>query len=357
MINFAVGPVQSPEAVCRIGGEQVPYFRTAEFSALMKESEVWMRTLAKAPDRSHVIFLTGSGTMAMEAAVANTLTKADKALVINGGSFGERFVELCEVYEIPFDQIKLDFGRTLKEEDLCPYDGKGYTAFLVNVGETSSGILYDMDMISDFCKKNGLFLICDCISSFLADPFDMEKLGANIMITGSQKALACAPGVSILVLDEIALEKISKANVHSIYLDLQRALSNMDRGQTPFTPAVGILIQIHERLKQIIEDGGVEEENKRHKERAEYFRKRIRELAFEPVAQTPSNAVTSLRPLKGKATEIFETLKNEYGIWICPNGGVWKDSVFRVGHLGDLKEKDYDTLMDALKDLERRGIC
>lgn len=357
MINFAVGPVQSPEAVCKIGGEQIPYFRTAEFSTLMKDNEVWMKTLSKASQDSRVLFLTGSGTLAMEAAVANTLTTADKALVINGGSFGERFVELCEVYEIPFDQIRLNFGKTLKAEDLAVYDGKGYTAFLVNVGETSSGILYDMDLISDFCKRNGLFLICDCISSFLADPFDMEKLGASVMITGSQKALACAPGISVLVLDPKALERVQKAKVRSIYLDLKKALSNMDRGQTPFTPAVGILIQIHERLKQIIEDGGLEAENKRHQEKAQYFRKRIQEMDFEFVAETPSNAVTSLRPLKGKATEIFETLKNEYGIWICPNGGIWKDSVFRVGHLGDLKKSDYDTLIDALKELEQRGIC
>ena len=94
MINFTVGPVQSSEKVREIGAEQVPYFRTNEFSELMLENEKLMLKFSDAPDGSKAVFITGSGTAAMEAAILNTLTSSDKVLVVNGGSFGQRFVEL-----------------------------------------------------------------------------------------------------------------------------------------------------------------------------------------------------------------------------------------------------------------------
>ena len=85
-------------------------------------------------------------------------------------------------------------GKALNREQLALYDGKGFTGFLVNVHETSTGVHYDMEMISEFCKKNEIFLVVDAISSFLADEFEMKRLGVQVMITGSQKALACPPG-------------------------------------------------------------------------------------------------------------------------------------------------------------------
>ena len=200
MINFTVGPVMSSDKVRSIGAEHVPYFRTPEFSKIMLENESLIKKFAKASNDSRVVFITGSGTASMEATIMNTLTPTDKAIVINGGSFGHRFVELLELHEVPFSEIKLDYGKALKPEMLQEYDGKGYTAFVVNLHETSTGVLYDINLISEFCKRNNIFLIVDAISCFLADPFDMEKHGIDVMITGSQKALACPPGISIITL-------------------------------------------------------------------------------------------------------------------------------------------------------------
>ena len=255
MLNFTVGPVMSSEAVRAVGAEQVPYFRTAEFSKLMLENEKLIKKFAKASEDSRVVFITGSGTASMEASVMNTLTKEDKALVVNGGSFGHRFVELLELHEIPYTEIKLDAGKALKEEELNKYEGQGYTAFLVNVHETSTGVHYDIDLISAFCKRNNMFLIVDAISSFLADDFNMEELGVDVMITGSQKALACPPGISVIVLSPKAVERVNNSKTKCMYLDLKDALKNQERGQTPFTPAVGILRQIHERLIEINRGG------------------------------------------------------------------------------------------------------
>ena len=356
MINFTVGPVQSNDLVRSIGGEQVPYFRTPEFSKIMLENEQLMKKFSGAEEKARVVFITGSGTASMEATVANTFTEQDKVLIVNGGSFGQRFVQLCEIYEIPHTEIKLDNGKALTEQHLAVYENKGYTAFMVNVHETSTGVHYDMNLISAFCRRNHLFLIVDAISSFLADEFQMKELGVDVMITGSQKALACPPGISVIVLSEKAIERVEANKPKCMYLDLKSALKNGERGQTPFTPAVGILRQIHARLKQIEADGGVEKESAKIKDLAEDFRKKIKDLPFEIVSESMSNAVTPLHPLTAPAYDIFITLKDEYGIWICPNGGELKEKVFRVGHIGDLTKDDNDKLIDALKDMQKRGL-
>lgn len=354
MLNFTVGPVMSSDAVRAIGAEQVPYFRTAEFSELMLENERLIKKFAHATDDSRVVFMTCSGSGGMETAIMNTLTPKDKAIVVNGGSFGERFVELLALHEIPYTEIKLESGKALKPEHLAELEGQGYTTFLVNKHETSTGVHYDMNLISDFCKRNHLFMIVDCISTFLADPFDMEALEADIMITGSQKALACPPGISVMVLSPRALNRIENTKCKCQYLDLKLALKNGERGQTPWTPAVGILRQINMRLKEIDANGGVEGEIARTAALANYFREQIKGLPFEIVSESLSNAVTPLHPTTASAYDIFLKIKDEYGMWICPNGGSMKDTVFRVGHIGCLTIADYDKLIDAFRDLRVR---
>lgn len=348
MLNFAVGPVMTWDEILNIGGQQVPYFRTEEFSNVMKENEKMMLDFAGSPEDSRSVFLTGSGTMAMEAAVVNTLTSGDKALIVNGGSFGQRFVEICKAHKIPYDEIKLSIGEALTSDKLEQHDALSYTAFLVNMHETSTGVLYDMNTIHNFCHKGGLFLIVDAISAFLADPLDMQNMGINMLISSSQKALACAPGISMLTMDSVALDRIQKSKFMSIYMDIRDALLNADRGQTPFTPAVGTLLQINKRLNMIKENGGVSEEIKRTRKLAEYFRNQINNLPLEIVPQSVSNAVTCLHPINMSARNIVDELKNEYNIWVCPNGGEKADYMFRVGHIGNITFDDIDVLVEAL---------
>ena len=356
MLNFTVGPVMSSEGVLAIGAEQVPYFRTPEFSAIMLENERLIKKFAKAGEDARAVFITGSGTASMEAAVINLFTREDKVLVIDGGSFGHRFVEMLEIFEIPYSAIKPEFGHGVTEAQLAQYDGKGYTGFLVNLDETSVGVLYDIKLISDFCNRNHIFLVVDSISSFLCDPFNMKELNVQAMITGSQKALACPPGVSIIVLSAKAVERVYQNKPKTMYLDLKSALENQKRGQTPFTCAVGMLRQINQRLKEIDAAGGVEVEIARIGRLASYFREKVKDLPFEIISDTLPNAVTPLSSTNDKsAYDIFTTLKDEYGIWVCPNGGALKDKVFRVGHIGALSESDFDTLIAAMTDMQSKG--
>ena len=359
MINFTVGPVPSSDSVRALGSMDVPYFRTPEFSQVMIENERMIIELANAPLGSRAIFNTSSGTGSMEAVVMGTLDpKSDRALVVDGGGFGHRFREMLEWHGIPHDAIEIEYGRALRESDLEAYRGKGYTTFLVNLGETSQGILYDGDLIGNFCRDESLFLIVDGISSFLADPFDMQAMGVDVLITDAQKALACPPGVAPVVLSPFALERIKTVEQPCMYFDLRAMLKNQERGQTPFTPAVGILLQIHERLRQIVSTGGYDAEVSRCREIAIDFRNRILTsgLPLDMRLESPSNAVTYITVRGFSAQRLIEEMKSHYGIWLCPNGGAVADESFRVGHLGMHTPADNALLVSSLMDAHRRGF-
>lgn len=358
MINFTVGPVQMDKEILEVSSRQIPYFRTEEFSNIMLENEMLIKRFSKAPNTSKVIFLTGSGTAAMEAAVMNCLTTSDHVLTVNGGTFGQRFVDLCKLHKIPHSEILLEYGTVLTEDKLIPYEKAGeektYTGFLVNIHETSTGVLYDLKLISDFCKRNHLFLIVDAISSFLADDIDVSRYGIDVLLIGSQKALALAPGIAGLILSERAIERIHKAVMPCLYLNLELALKDAARGQTPFTPAVGTLLQLNCRLQQIAR-AGVDNEIARVAAQAKDFREKIKGLPIHFFSESMSNAATALKTENISAYKIFEILKDQYHIWVCPNGGNLKDKVFRVGHMGALTPPDNKVLVDALADLYQKS--
>ena len=356
MLNFTVGPVMCSEEVRKIGGQQTPYFRNDEFSKIMLENEELMKEFLYASKNSRTVFITGSGTAAMEATIMNVYNDDDKVLIVNGGGFGQRFVDLCELHNISYEDIKLDFGQDITRKILDKYENKGFTSFLVNVCETSSCVHYNLDLISEFCKKNNLFLVVDAISSFLADPLNMVEQDIDVVITGSQKAIACPPGISIIVLGENALKRIENNKCKSMYFDLNDALKNGERGQTPFTPAVTILLQINARFKEIKNNGGVESEINRISSLANDFRDKIQHLPLKISCESLGNSVTGLYCRDFSATEIVDSLKKDYGIWVNPNGGEVADRMFRVGHIGDLTIEDNDKLIQAFKDLEKRGI-
>lgn len=355
MLNFTVGPVMSSQEVLEVAHQSAPYFRTEEFSSVMKENERIMLSLLNAPKESRCVFLTASGTGAMESSVMNVLSTDDRVLVINGGGFGQRFVDLCKLHKLDTIELTCEFGKQVKREQLLSYASKGITALLVNMHETSSGLLYDMDLISEFCRTNNILLMVDAISAFIADELDMSSLDADVVITGSQKALAVHPGVSIIALSPRAQKRVEKNPEVCLYLSLKQALLNGVRGQTPWTPAVSILMQINTRLKEI-ERRGMKAERARIEEVARQFRDGIKGKNLVMVPENPSNAVTALWTSRHNAKSIIEIAKNEYNIWLCPNGGALANEVFRVGHIGEITAGDLASLLSMFDDLASRGL-
>ena len=345
---FTVGPVEMFPETLKIAAKQLPYFRTPEFSRLMLENEEMFRQSVHAPDGARTVFLTASGTGAMEAAVINCFTGKDRLLVINGGSFGRRFTEICAVHHIPYDELVLDFGVSLTRERLEAIDGSRYTGLLVNLHETSTGQLYDISLLAEFCVKYHLYFVVDAISAYGADEVDFEKYGIDMLIVSSQKALALAPGIAIVEISErIYKERVINIQPETLYFDFKTHIDNLKRGQTPFTPAVGILLELHERLEQIREKG-MEKSQEEMRELAVGFRQELAKREFEIPSYRLSNALTPVL-IKPHAKEMYRRLKEEYGFVVTPNGGDLENVLIRVGHLGNVCWKDYEKLLSAME--------
>lgn len=328
----------------------IPYFRTKEFSELMMDSDRLLRNFMNAGEGAKSIYLTASGTAAMESVVMNCLTCEDKALIIEGGTFGHRFAEICRIHHIPHISLHLNPDEKLTDAHIRDFDGQGVTALLVNIDETSTGQLYDVKILSDFCRRNYCYFIVDAISSFLIDPYDMVGNGIDVTIVSSQKGMCIAPGLSVVVLSgRMIANRIKDRSIDSLYFNYSEYLKNFERGQTPFTPCVGILLEMNRALHMIHEEG-VSSFLEKIDRVAKDFRSRTKELPVSLPSFPLSNAVTPLIFKDKIAKRVFEILKTEHGIFVNPTGGDREETVLRVAHIGDITVKDNEMLISAMKE-------
>lgn len=348
---FTIGPVDMSPEIKKIAGEQIPYFRTKEFSNMMLSSDRLVRKFMNANENDRSIFLTASGTAAMEATLMNILLPKDKVLVINGGTFGSRFSKICDIHEYNYTEIKLNKNEELTYEHLKSYNNEEFTALIVNIDETSTGQLYNINMLSDFCKKKNMYLIVDAISSFLCDPYDMSKFNIDATIISSQKGLCLAPGLSIVVLSErIIRDRILKNKIKSLYFDFKEYLKDIKRGQTPFTPCVGVCIEMSKKL-EMVNIIGINNYLEGIKNIAEDFRNRIKNLPITIPAYPLSNALTPILFDKPIAMEVFDILKNEYKMMVNPTGGKDQEYSLRVAHIGNTNIEDNRKLVSAIEEI------
>ncbi len=351
---FTLGPVEMYNRTRDTASRQVPYFRVPEFSEVVLETQKMLCEVLCAPKESETIFLTNSGTGAMEATVINCFTQRDKLLIINGGLFGRVFMKICDIHSIPYESIDLSIDEALTQQHLQKYNGAGITGLLVNLHETSTGQLYDINMLAEFCKRNQAYFIVDAISSFLADPFDMQRYGVDAVMISSQKGAALEPGLSAVVLSRrIFEERVMKNDPRSYYFDFKDYAKNMERGQTPFTPAIGIIFQLNDMLKYVLEIG-LDNKIAHTAALGKDFRERAKMIGLSIPAYPLSNAMTPLVFQDIDAFYIHEALKNEYDIFLNPSG-LSRETIVRVGHLGNLSIKDNRVLIAALKELLEAG--
>ncbi len=341
-LNFGVGPTTRKPEINQVASLPLPYFRTQEFSNITLNVIDKLKFLLGL-NQGQICLLTGSGTLAMEIAVANCFKANDKVLVVNGGTFGRRFYDICCIYNLDVEVIQLEPFEPLTAKHLEKYKDCDFQGFLINGLETSTGILYDLELCADFCRQKNCLFILDAISCFLADRINCQQLGVDVVLVGSQKGLALSPGLSIIGLSTRACNVVNNNKVRSLYLDLKLYLNDIKRGQCPFTPAVGIILELHKALELICAD--VDSHFKNVRELCCYFREKARLLNLE-IIDSKTNCLTVVK-LKN-AYDIFLRLKDEFKIWVTPNGGKLRDEIIRVGHIGDLKKSDYDYLLTSL---------
>ena len=332
--------------IMKIGAQPFMYMRTDAFAQKNFESERIITDLLHCKGGRTIIY-TASGTGAMGAVVENYASTLGKAFVLDGGSFGHRWYELCEYYGVPMVHYKVDFGKNPDYADMeSKVAAERPGVFLCQHHETSSGELYDLAKIGDICRRYGVSLVVDGISSFLAEPLNMDESGVDICILSSQKGLNIPPGLAILVFSERILGH--KFAHKGFYWDFDFNLGNMKRGQTAFSPATQIFLQLNARLRQIEAEGGEEHNFGLVKRRCGYFRSLCAEYGWKVIAENPSNAITGFQTAD-KGRNVFQGLIDKYDTYIMP--GVIT-GFYRISHTGLQSDEELRLLAERIREFE-----
>lgn len=341
-----VFPGDIDPAIMAIGAEPIPYMRTQEFSDINKESERILLGLIGCKGGRTIIY-TGSGTGAMSAVVENYVSTKRKALVVDGGSFGHRWWDLCRYYGVDQIHYEVPFARDIDYADLEKTVAEGRPdVFLCQHHETSTGELFDLHKISAICKRYGVSLVVDVISSFLAEDLDMDALGIDIAVTSTQKGLNIPPGLSVLFFSE-RLKDYPFAH-KGYYWDFEENFSNLLRGQTPYSPATTLYLQLHARLKQLEAEGGPAINIAAVRHRCDVFRGHCRQYGWDIPAEVPSSAVTGFQT-RDLGRKVFRGLIEQYDTFIMP-GSV--PGFYRVSHMGLQSDEHLAQLAARIHQLE-----
>ncbi len=343
-----VFPGNIDPAIAAIGAEPIPYMRTTEFSEINLESEEILLDLIHCKGGKTIIY-TGSGTGAMAAITENYVYTKKKAIVIDGGSFGRRWVSLCEYYGIPVTDFKVEFTKDIDYDSLeRAIEKERPDVFLCQHHETSSGVLYDLKRISEICHRHNVSMVVDVISSFLAEELDMDALGIDICVTSSQKGLNIPPGLSIVFLSQ-RLEGYKFAN-RGYYWDFEENLANLRRGQTPFSPATSIYLQLNMRLRQLSAQGGERQNILAVRHRAEVFRGECVRYGWKMPSESPSYAITAIQTADTAERRIFRGLIERYSTYIMP-GSI--PGFYRISHMGLSSDEELRELASRIYELEQ----
>ena len=342
-----VFPGNIDESIMAIGSQPFMYMRTEEFSQINKESERILLDLIHCSEGRTIIY-TGSGTGAMSAVVENYVTTKQKAFVVDGGSFGHRWFQLCQYYGVDAFDYKVPFAKDMDYEDLERTVAEiKPDVFLCQHHETSSGQLFDLKEISRICHKYGVSLVVDVISTFLAEELNMDELDLDICVTSTQKGLNIPPGLSILFFNKKLKEY--PFNHKGYYWDFEDNFSNLKRGQTPFSPATILYLQLNARLKQVKAEGGEAVNIAKVRQRAIVFRDLCLKYGWKVLAESPSFAITGFQTKDNEQRRIFKGLKDKYDTFIMP-GSV--PGFYRVSHMGLQSRSDLEELAARISEFE-----
>ena len=325
-----------------------------EFYGAFKESLDLSRSLFK-NSSGYQFLITGSGTIGMEATATSLLEPGDRVLSIETGYFGHRFTQLAEIHGASVEAIVTPLGERVNHDLLDEKLSKGnFKALFFTHVDTSTSVMNDVVSLTQIAQKHGVLSVCDSVCGVGGAKIDFDETGTDVVLTGSQKAIAAPPGATLIAVSKRAFESMEKRKtpIASYYMDLVRWRPVMDDPKIYLTtPAVQVMLGVHEALLEIKEEG-IEKRWKRHSINAEAFRAGISALGLKivPDEQSVAPTVTTFYvPTGANAGEVQENLRQIFGIHIARGFGDYRDTMLRVGHFGNVSSKDILALLGALE--------
>ncbi len=333
---LAPGPTPVPSEALLAMAMPVIHHRSPDFLPVLDAAKKGLQWLYQT--KNDVLILCASGTGGMVGSVNNFFSPGDKALVINAGNFGERWTKICNAYGLQVNEIKIDWGYTVKPEDVEKMLKKdpAIKGVFVQASETSTGVYHDIEAIAAAVRKfNDTLLIVDAISALVAHDLKMDEWGIDVLIGGSQKGLMLPPGLAFVGISEKAWKFADRAKCPRFYFNFKKERESLSKNQTNFTSPVTLIIGLNECLK-LLQKEGLENAFNRHKQLANTTREAVKAIGLELFSrQSPSNAVTAIKAPAGlDGQEIYKNLRVKYGITAAGGQGQAKGKIFRIAHLG-----------------------
>jgi aspartate aminotransferase-like enzyme len=347
---MAPGPTPVPSEVLLAMAQPIIHHRTPEYEALFVEVRDGLKRLVQTSQE--VIPLACSGTGAMEAALVNTLSAGDTAIVVSAGKFGERWLELARAYGVQVVELKAPYGETVPAERVAEALRAHPTAkaVLTQHSETSTGVLHDVRAYAAATRPTGAILVVDAVSSLGIANLEMDAWGLDVVVAGSQKGLMLPPGLGFCALSDKAWALTKTSRLPKYYFDLTAERKTVVKNEAHFTPAVSIVIGLRTVL-QMLEREGLANVFKRHDRLARATRAGAEALGLGLFCKaTPSPAVTAVTAPPGLDSEqIVKAYSQVYNITIAGGQGEMKGTIFRLGHMGYAAEFDVVMALAALE--------
>ena len=338
------GPTTVDPRVLAAMSKAVVNHRGAKYGEILTETTELMSKVFQTPNKSYL--LTGSGTAAMEAAIANTVAPGEKMLNVVGGKFGERFMKIAETHGIDAQELAVEWGTavTPKQIEEVLDANEDIKAISVIHNETSTGVAAPIEEIGKVMKNYDALYIVDTVSSLGGDYVDVEKFGIDVCVTGSQKCLAAPPGMAAITLSDDAWKAVDNIESNTFYLDLKAARKSGDKNppETPYTPSVSLTYAMNEALKITLEEG-LENRIARHHKAAKASVAAVKALGLELFADeaVSSATVTAVKMPEGITDADFRgTVRDKYGVELAGGQDHLKGNIFRIGHMGCISYKE-----------------
>src|SRR5215211_3700137 len=347
---MTAGPTPVPPAVSQAMAAPMLYHRAPAFV------EVYERVIGKLPGvfqtSNDVLTFSASGSGAMDSAAANLVRPGKPVLACAAGKFGERWIELCEAYDGETVRYEPGWGERLDpaEIDRLLSENDGIEVVFATLSETSTGIVHDVQVISEVAKRHGAILVVDAVSGLGAAELRQDDWGIDVVVAGSQKALMCPPGLGFASVSERALAYAEERRGGRYFFDWGNTAKAQAKGNSPFTPAVPLFLGLDIALDMIREEG-LEDVWARHDLLARATRAGAAAIGLEVFgdADERSTVVTAVElPDSIDGGKVPGALRK---LGITANGGQeqLKGRIVRIAHCGYFGAFDIVTSLSGLE--------
>ena len=328
--------------------------REDEFSVLQSRvRELLCQAFAPQGDYTAVL-LTGSGTAALEAAVASALHPQRKMLVINNGVYGARMAQMASIHG--FEVVELTFpwtsppdlgqiARTLREDPAIE------VVCLVH-HETTTGLLNPVVAIGEMVAQHGRVLLVDSISGLGGEEIDLARAGVGLCVGTANKCIQGLPGVSFVLVKNHEMQRMQEFPPRTLYFHLPMLYAHQQRQSTPFTPAIQVMYALDEALQELLEEG-VAQRIVRYRTAAHVLRDGFESLGLKCLLpfDLRSNTITSLELPTGFTYDALHDALKARGYVIYAGQGDLAARVFRVANMGHLTMAQFQGFLAALTEV------